>query len=188
MSLVAEGSAPPLPDRVVAALKARFRPGGRRPLRRLVEVGAGRRFDVAEAVAEAFPDAEVWVTDVEAPAEVPAPLRAAALELVPDDVTPGAPTDPASDAPSDAPVAEGSGGKAQPPPPPSPPRAPPPPGRAPVDVVLAVRLPPELWPAVERLAWSWGALLCLSPMPEETAPSSYEHAAPGVHLRAPPTM
>lgn len=36
-----------------------------RRARKIVEVGAGRRFETALALREAAPDAEVWVTDVE---------------------------------------------------------------------------------------------------------------------------
>lgn len=49
---------------------------------RAVEVGAGARFDVALALAEAAPQAEWWVTDVDARVlAAPAPLRARILDV-----------------------------------------------------------------------------------------------------------
>ena len=52
-----------------------------RRARRVVEVGAGARFDVALALARASPQAEWWVTDVDPRVlAAPAPLRAALLD------------------------------------------------------------------------------------------------------------
>lgn len=47
-----------------------------------LEVGAGARFDVALALAQAAPEATWWVTDIDARVlGAPAPLRAATLDV-----------------------------------------------------------------------------------------------------------
>lgn len=149
-----------LGERVVEALSAsEGGEGADRPLRRVVEVGAGRRFDVALAVAEALPDAEVWVTDREAPQDVPPPLRAAALDLA----------DAEAAAERLGERFRKGGGR----------------GVGMVDAVLAVRLPPELWPDAVALADRWRAALVLCPLPEETPPKGFEQVVAGVHVRWP---
>lgn len=66
------------PERVAEVVSA-LRP----PPRRILEVGTGSRFDVAQAIAVALPDAEVVVSDRQAP-DPPAPLTGRALDLTSD--------------------------------------------------------------------------------------------------------
>lgn len=141
------------PPRVVRDLVRAVRSVAADPVR-VLEVGAGRRLDVAVALAGAFPDAEVLMTDRKAPdlpAGVPGNVRAAALDLEDGADAPGS----AGGSPLDA------------------------------DVVVAVRLPPELWPAAEALADRLGAPLVVHPLPEETPPEAYEQVHPGVYVRRP---
>lgn len=50
--------------------------------RRVVEIGAGARFDVAQALAEAAPRAQWWVTDVDPRVlAAPPPLHARLLDV-----------------------------------------------------------------------------------------------------------
>lgn len=122
---------------------------------RLLEVGTGRRFDVAVALATAFPDADVVVSDRTAPDlpdGVPGNVRAAAVDLAADDPLAGSGA-----------VPQGAG----------------------VDAVVAVRLPPELWPDAAALADRLGASLVMHPLPEETVPEGFEQVRPGVYVRRP---
>lgn len=111
---------------------------------RVLEVGAGSRFNVAEAIQQALPEAEVIVSDRQAP-DPPEPLVGAALDLTVD-----------------------AGPEA-------------------VDVVVAVRLPPERWRDAEALAARSEAVIVLRPLPEETVPDRYDQVAPGVHVTRPRT-
>lgn len=108
---------------------------------RVLEVGTGRRVEVAEALREAMPDADVVVSDRVRP-DPPDDVRAIRLDLL---------------------------GEAH--------------GPSDVDVVLATRLPPELWGRAEALADRHGADLVLVPLAEETAPEGYEQVRPGLYLR-----
>lgn len=112
---------------------------------RVLEVGAGRRFDVAKSIKARLPDATVVVTDRDDP-DPPPPLFGGALDLL----DPGAL----------------DGG---------------------ADVVVAVRLPPELWEAAARVADRAGADLVLCPLPEEVPPDGLEQVRPGVFVRRPRT-
>lgn len=146
------------PDRVVADLVDVVGDVVPAP-RRLLGVGTGRRFDVAVALATAFPDADVVVSDRTAPDlpdGVPANVRAAAVDLAADDPLAGA-----------AGVADG------------------PDGVDAVDAVVAVRLPPELWPDAVALADRLGAPLVMHPLPEETPPDGFEQVRPGIYARRP---
>lgn len=142
---------------IVAAVRGAVRgvgreagPGPNPSPARILEVGAGRRLDVAFALADAFPDTEVVASDRTAPVlpdDAPGNVRAAALDL-----------EDAAGA-GDAPDA--------------------------VTVVVAVRLPPELWPAAEALADRHQAPLVVHPLPEEALPPSYDQVRPGVYVRRP---
>lgn len=109
---------------------------------RVLEVGAGSRFDVAQKIHEALPDADVIVSDKQAP-DPPDPLVGIDLDL----------TD------------------AEPP--------------ADVDVVVAVRLPPERWSHAEALAARLEAVLVLVPLAEEAVPDRYDQSASGVYVTRP---
>lgn len=125
-----------VPSRVVEAVR-----GLQNDLNRVVEVGAGGRFDVAAALADAFPGVEVVVTDRSRP-DPPAPLVGKKLVLGEDQVL------------------------------------------GDVDVVVAIRLPPELWADLEALADRCGAAIVLAVLPEESPPETYEQVEAGVYVRA----
>lgn len=54
-----------------------------------------------------------------------------------------------------------------------------------VDVVVAVRLPPERWRHAEALAARSEAVLVLVPLTEESVPDRYDQRAAGVYVTRP---